>query len=64
MKKVFFVPEMSCQHCVGVISKALQTAGFSDYEVLLGSKEVRVETDSPEKIVALLDDAGYLAELK
>ena len=64
MKKVFFVPEMSCQHCVGVISKALQTAGFSDYEVLLDSKEIKVETDSPDKIVALLDDAGYLCEIK
>ena len=64
MEKVFYVPEMSCQHCVGVISKALQTAGFSNYEVLLGSKEVKVETDSPDKIVALLDDAGYSVELK
>ena len=64
MEKVFYVPEMSCQYCVGVISKALQTAGFSNYEVLLGSKEVKVVTDSTDKIVALLDDAGYSVELK
>jgi len=64
MKKVFSVPDMSCQHCVGTISKALSTAGFSGYEVLLGSKEVKVETDEPGKVAKLLDDAGYEATLK
>ena len=64
MKKVFSVPDMSCQHCVGAISKALSTAGFSGYEVLLDFKEVKVETDEPDKVVALLDDVGYEAKLK
>ena len=64
MKKTFSVPDMSCQHCVGAISKALDGAGFSGYEVLLDSKEVMVETDAPDKVIALLDDAGFEAELK
>lgn len=64
MKKVFSVPDMSCQHCAGRIKKALDAAGISGYEVALESKEVRVETDAPEKIAALLDDAGYPATLK
>ena len=63
MKKVFSVPDMSCMHCVGAISKALSAAGFSDCEVLLDSKEVKVETDAPDKVVAVLDDAGYEAVL-
>ena len=63
MKKIFSVPDMSCEHCVGAISKALEAAGFSGYEVLLDSKEVKVETDSPDKVTALLDDAGYSATL-
>ena len=64
MKKVFSVPDMSCQHCVAAISKALDHAGFSGCEVLLDSKEVKVETDSPDKVTAVLDDAGFPAELK
>ena len=61
MKKVFSVPEMSCRHCVEAISKALSAAGFSGFEVLLNSKEVKVETDEPDKVTAVLDDAGYSA---
>ena len=64
MKKMFYVPDMSCQHCVGAISKALSVAGFSGYGVLLDSKEVSVETDAPEKVIAILAEAGYDAELK
>ena len=64
MKKVFSVPDISCRHCVAAVTKALSDAGFSDCEVLLDSKEVKVETDSPDKVAAILDDAGYPAELK
>jgi hypothetical protein len=49
---------------VKAISKALDGAGFSGYEVDLGAKEVRVETDAPEKVAAILDDEGYPAVLK
>lgn len=64
MKKVFSVPDMSCQHCVGRIKKALDAAGIVGYDVALASKEVSVETDAPEKIVALMDEAGYPATVK
>ena len=64
MKKIFSVPDISCEHCVKAISKALEAAGFSGCEVALDTKEVRVETDSPEKVIALLDDEGYPATLK
>lgn len=64
MKKVFSVPDMSCDHCVKAISKALDGAGFSGYEVALSTKEVRVDTDTPEKVIAALDDEGYSAILK
>ena len=64
MKKVFSVPDMSCEHCVKAISKALAGAGFSGYDVALDVKEVRVDTDAPEKIVAILGDEGYSAILK
>ena len=61
MKKVFFVPDMSCEHCVGAISKALSAAGISGSEVLLDSKEVKVETNAPHQVIAILDAAGYTA---
>ena len=54
---------MSCRHCVGAISKALEAACFSGFEVLLDSKEVKVETDAPDKVIAVLDDAGFPAAL-
>ena len=64
MQKIFSVPDMSCQHCVQAISKALSEAGFSGYEVLLDNKEVKVDTDDPDRVIALLDGAGFGAELK
>jgi copper chaperone len=64
VKKVFSVPDMSCQHCVNAISKALEGAGFSGYEVALDAKEVRVDTNDPDKVAAILDDEGYPAILK
>ena len=64
MKKIFSVPDMSCGHCVNAISKALAAAGFSGFEVALDAKEVRIETDAPEKVAAILDDEGYSAELR
>jgi copper chaperone CopZ len=63
MKKVFSVPDMSCEHCVDTVSRALTAAGFSCYEVLLDSKEVKVETETPDIVTAILDDAGYEARL-
>ena len=64
MKKIFSVPDMSCEHCVKSITKALDDAKFSGFEVDLSAKEVRVETDFVDKIISLLDEAGYDAALK
>ena len=43
------------------ISKALDAAGFPGCEIDLNAKEVRVETDSPEKVVAILNEEGFTA---
>ena len=64
MKKIFSVPDMSCEHCVKAITSALSEAKHSGFEVDLPAKEVRVETDSADKIISLLDEAGYDPTLK
>ena len=61
MKKTFVVADMACQHCVGRIKKALDAAGVTGYEVVLESKEVRVEESQATAAAAALSDAGYPA---
>lgn len=58
------VPDISCHHCVARISQALEEAGVPEYRVLLEEKIVEVETDDLEKVIAVLDEAGYDATLK
>ncbi len=58
------VPDVSCQHCVNAISKALGgLAGVNEAQTDLAHKTVHVRFDpqqvSLERIVAALDDAGY-----
>ena len=54
------VPDMSCSHCVGRITKALEAETLS-FKVLLENKTVEIDGGEPEveKAVAALDDAGY-----
>ena len=54
------VPDMSCSHCVGRITKALEAEKLS-FKVLLENKTVEIDGGEPEveKAVAALDDAGY-----
>ncbi len=59
MKKAFEVADMACQHCVGRIKKALDAAGVTDYEVVLETREVRVEESQAAAAVSALSDAGY-----
>lgn len=59
---IFNVPDMSCQHCVNRISKALEDLGLKDFRVDLEAKRVTVETDDPAQVISALDDAGYPAE--
>ena len=61
MKKTFTVADMACQHCVGRIEKALDVAGVTGYEVVLESREVRVEESQAATAAAALSDAGYPA---
>jgi copper chaperone len=59
---IFNVPDMSCQHCVNRISKALEDLGLKDFSVDLEAKRVTVETDDPAQVISAVDDAGYPAE--
>jgi copper ion binding protein len=58
------VPEVSCQHCVNAIAKALGAlAGVTQAQTDITSKTVRVRFDpqevSRERIEATLGEAGY-----
>ena len=61
LKRTFAVADMACQHCVGRIKKALDAAGVTGYEVVLESKEVRVEQSQAAAAAAALSEAGYPA---
>lgn len=61
---VFSVPDMSCGHCKMRITKALEEAGFSGFDVALETKTVTVEADDSEAVRAAIDEAGYDAVLK
>lgn len=64
MKKTFEVADMACQHCVGRIKKALDSAGVTDYEVVLERKEVLVGEAQAAAAASALSDAGYPATPK
>ena len=55
---VFSVPDMSCQHCVKRIREALSRAGV-EADVSLETKTITANANDPERIVRILDDAGY-----
>lgn len=54
------VPDMSCEHCVARITKALEEQKLN-FTVLLSSKTVEIDGDEAalSKAVEALDDAGY-----
>lgn len=55
------VPDMSCEHCVSAVTKALKSVDASaDVVVDLNNKTVSVKSDaSQDKITAALVSAGY-----
>lgn len=55
------VPDMSCGHCAGVITKAIKEIDpEADIKVDLPSKTVAVTTTAPTpRISQALSDAGY-----
>ncbi|MDD2206240.1 MAG: heavy-metal-associated domain-containing protein [Aminobacterium sp.] len=60
----FHVPDMSCAHCVKRITTALEEAGYSGFNVDLETKTVHIETEDPQKIMDILDEAGYSANIE
>lgn len=60
---VLSVPDMSCSHCARRITEALQGIGEKDFQVLLEKKQVLVNTENLEGVLAALDDAGYTASV-
>ncbi len=54
------VPDMSCNHCVNRITKALEGTGLK-FKVSLEDKSVTVEGDeaTAKEVIAKLDEAGY-----
>ncbi|EFQ23427.1 Heavy metal transport/detoxification protein [Aminomonas paucivorans DSM 12260] len=62
MKRVFHVPDMSCQHCVNRISAALRGMGIEAFEVDLLTRRVTLETGDPRKVLEVLDETGYPSE--
>jgi copper ion binding protein len=62
-KKTFFIPNISCDHCVATIQKEIgEIPGVSTVEGDLKNKKVRIAYDTAatlEKIVAALKDLNY-----
>ncbi|GLU30184.1 cation transporter [Trinickia caryophylli] len=57
----FQVEGMSCQHCVGAVTKAIKAIdAHADVQIELSSGIVRVDSDdTPERFGAAISDAGY-----
>jgi len=55
------VDEMSCNHCVGTVTKTLQALDpAAKVAIDLAAKSVQVDTSATlEQVVAAIDDAGY-----
>jgi len=59
----FLVPQLSCQHCVNAVTKAVsKVQGVQNVQVNLSEKSVRVEhagNVAVSALVAAINDAGY-----
>ena len=57
----FTVADMSCQHCVGRVTKAVHSVDASAQVAIdLASAKVRIESGAdPDQIAAAIDGAGY-----
>ncbi|MGQ9547455.1 MAG: heavy-metal-associated domain-containing protein [Roseiflexus sp.] len=60
---LFYVPAISCQHCVNAITKAVRALpGVQQVVVNLGDKSVRVDHDrrvAVDDLIRAINDAGY-----
>lgn len=63
MKKILFVKDMSCEHCVKKISEKLSETKL-DFNVDLSKKAVIIEGNSDDVYVAknAIQQAGYTVE--
>ncbi|RKY47787.1 MAG: heavy metal transporter, partial [Candidatus Neomarinimicrobiota bacterium] len=56
MKKTFFIPNISCRHCIMTITRELQNLdGVTSVEEDVSSKHVEVAWDKPATESQILD---------
>jgi copper chaperone len=57
----FKLPDMSCGHCVGTVTKTVQQLDpQAQVEIDLPSRQVRIESTQDRAVLAAaLDEAGY-----
>ena len=62
----FDIPEMTCGHCAGTVTKAIRSVDPTAVaNVDLSKRKATVESQAdPETIGAALDEAGYPATYK
>lgn len=61
----FLIPDMTCEHCKKRIISVIEESGGTVDALDLETKLVAVTSDlQPEKLVALIDEAGYTAEVQ
>lgn len=55
------IPDMTCSHCVGVVTKAIKSVdGAANVSIDFGTRVVTVETSAASvEISAAVDEAGY-----
>ncbi len=60
----FTIPSMTCGHCVGVVTKAIERIDArARVDIALSTHQVRVETKvDPQSIRRALTEAGYPPE--
>jgi len=61
----FNVPDMTCSHCVGTITKALQDADpEAKVDIALGEHRVVVQSRyAQERIADVIREAGYTPQI-
>lgn len=59
--KEFIIENMSCIHCVMAINKELGKLDLDEFQVQIGSVNVRYDESkvNEEQIIAAIDEAGY-----
>ncbi|MBT1247692.1 MULTISPECIES: heavy-metal-associated domain-containing protein [unclassified Thermosipho (in: thermotogales)] len=64
-KYILNVPNMSCEHCVMRISKALEEISEENFKINLEEKIVEIETNNLEKVKEKLSEIDYpISEVK